>query len=458
MSTLMTIRLPLLVSSRMFCVGLLAFVTLAASAQVPQEITFQDAVRIALDQNIQLRQSANQLRLSEIDVRSARAAYLPSFNLSTGGGTNFGLSFDTNVGELRTTANSRFNMSARTSVTLFDGFQRQSNLRQSRLSVTANDLTLDRQRQWVVFEVASQFLAYIQQSEQIEVQQENLAAQQQQLAQIEEFVRVGTRPVSDLYQQQAAVESAELAILTTERQAQNVMYQLIQTLQLDPLGSYELVVPELQDEYLVPEEYDLGDLITRARQQRSDLRAQEIFVLAARQGLRAASGSMLPQLGFSAGAGTSYNSGIKAVDFGGQLERNRSESISLSVSVPVFNGLRTRTQKQRAQVSYENARLAVENTQQQVGNEVRAAYHDYLIAEKELEVSERQLVYRQQALDAARERYNVGAVTLVELTQAQSEWVQASQDAITARYTIFVRKRLISYFTGELDPNQPLFD
>ena len=458
MSTVMTIRLPSLVSSHMFCVSLLAIFTLTASAQVPQEITFQDAVRIALDQNTQLRQSANQVRLGEIDVRSARAAYLPSVNLSTGGGTSFGLSFDTNVGELRTTANSRFNMGASSFVTLFDGFQRQSVLRQSRLNVTANDFDLERQRQLVVFQVATQFLTYIQTSEQVAVQQENLAAAQQLLAQIEEFVRVGTRPVSDLYQQQAAVESAELEILRVEQQSQVVMANLLQILQLDPLGSYEFVVPELEDEYLLPEEFDLTDLITRARLQRSDLRAQEISVLAAQQGLRAASSSMLPQLSFSAFAGTSYNSGIQAFDFGGQLERNRSESISLSVSVPVFNRLRTRTQKQRAQVSYENARLGVEATQQLVGVEVRQAYLDYVIAEKELAVTERQLVYRQQALDAARERYNVGAATLVELTQAQSEFVQASQDAIAARYTIFVRKRLIRYYTGELDPSQPLFD
>lgn len=442
----------------MFCVGLLAFVTLTASAQVTQEITFQDAVRIALDQNTQLRRSANQLRFSEIDVRSARAAYLPSFNLSTGGGTNFGLSFDTNVGELRTTANSRFNINASSSVTLFDGFQRRSALRQSRLNVTASDLNLDRQRQLVVFQVATQFLAYIQASEQIAVQQENLAAAQQLLAQIEEFVRVGTRPVSDLYQQQATVESAELAILQSEQLAQVSMANLLQILQLDPLGSYEFVVPELEDEYLMPEEFDLDNLITRARQQRGDLRALEISVLAAQQGLRAASSSMLPQLSFSARTGTSYNSGIQAFDFGGQLERNRSESISLSVSVPVFNRLRTRTQKQRAQVSYENARLDVEATQQQVGVEVRQAYLNYLTAEKQLEVSQRQLVFRQQALDAARERYNVGAATLVELTQAQSDFVQASQDAIIARYTIFVNRRLIRYYTGELDPTQPLFD
>ena len=443
---------------RSFCVGLLTVFALVPFSQAQQTITFEEAVRIALDQNPELRQRANQVRLNEIEVRSARAAFFPSINLSTGTGTSFGLSFDTNVGQLRTTANTRFNANASTSMTLFDGFQSQATLRQSRLNVTSSDLDLERQRQLIVFRVASQFLAYIQASEQITVQQENLAAVQQLLSQIEEFVRVGTRPVSDLYQQQAAVETAELAILQAEQQVQIAEANLLQTLRLDPLGSYEFVVPELSEELLTPEEFDLTDLFMRARQQRGDLRSQEVAVEAAEQGLRVARGGRLPQLSFSAGAGTSYNSGIQDSGFGEQLRRNNSQSISFSLSFPVFNRLRTRSQIQRARVSYENAKISVEATEQQIGVEVRQAYHDYLTAEKQLEVTQRQLTFREQALEAARERYNVGAATLVELTQAQSDFVQASQDAVTARYTIFVRKRLIRYYTGELDPTLPLFE
>ena len=450
----MTIR----VLSRSLCVSLLTALIFVSVPKAQQTITFEDAVRIALDQNTQLRQSANQVRLSEIGVQSARAAFFPSFNVSSGTGTNFGLSFDTNVGELRTTANTRFNVSAFTSMTLFDGFQSQANLRESRLNVTAADLALERQRQLVVFQVASQFLAYIQASEQITVQEENLVAAQQLLAQIEEFVRVGTRPVSDLYQQQAAVESAELAILQTEQLAQISEANLLQVLRLDPLGNYEFVIPELSDEMLVPEEYDLRDLYERAQLQRGDLRSQEVYVDAAEQGLRVARSSMMPQLSFSAGAGTSFNSGIEQFSFGSQLDRNRSQSISLSLNLPVFNRLRTRSQVQRARVVYENARINVEDTQQQIGVEVRQAYLDYVTAQKELEVTQRQLTYSEQALEATRERYNVGAATLVELTQAQSNFVQASQDAVAARYTIFVRKRLISYYTGELNPSLPLFE
>ncbi len=449
-------RFPVLVRS--FCVSIFSVFILASVSLAQQTITFEEAVRIALDQNPQLRQRANQVRLSEIDVQSARMAFLPNFNLSSGVGTNFGLSFDTNVGELRETANTRFNLNAFSSVTLFDGFQTSATLRQRRLSVSSDDLGLERQRQLIVFQVANQFLAYIQAAEQISVQEENLAAAQQLLAQIEEFVRVGTRPVSDLYQQQAAVESAELAILQTEQQVQIAEASLLQILRLDPLGSYEFVIPELDDELLTPEVFDLSDLFARAQQQRADLRSQEVAVAAAEQGLRVAKGSMLPQLSFSAGAGTSFNSGIASLNFGEQLERNSSQSLSLSLNLPVFNRSLTRTQIQRAQISYENAKINVEATQQLIGVEVRQAYLDYLTAEKQLEVTQRQLEFREQALEAARERYNVGAATLVELTQAQSDYVQASQDAVTARYTIFVRKRLIRYYTGELNPSLPLFE
>lgn len=431
--------------------------TMTTLAQEPQRITFDDAIRIALDQNYQIKQWSNSVRLAEIDVSSARAAFLPTFNMFSSGGRSFGLSFDTNVGELRTTANDRFNIGASTGLTLFNGFSDVARLRQSQLSLTASDLELERGRQIIVFTVAGQFLTYVEQREQILVQQENLLALQQQLSQIEEFVRAGSRPMSDLYQQRAAVASAELAIIEAERASQIAEANLIQTLQLDPLGSYEFEVPDESVLSLAPIDYSLDELITGALTRRADLRASEVNIDAYWQGVRQVKAGRLPSLRMSASASTSYNSGI-GLDFGDQFDRNRSESISLSLNVPVFNRRQTNSTLQRAYVQYENARLVLEDRRQQVGVEVRSAYLDYVSAEKRLEVTEQQLVYREQALEAERERYNVGAATLVELTQAQSAYVQAASDRVQARYTFFIRKRLIDYYTGVLDPTQPILE
>ncbi len=446
---------------RAACMIALLSLSLAVMAQEAQQITFDEAVRIALDQNYQLRQRINSVRLQEIGVRTSRAAFLPSLSSFSSAGRSFGLSFDQNVGELRTTTNDRFSIGASSSITLFNGLADFARLKQSQLAVTAGDFDLERQRQWVVFTVAGQFLSYIEQREQIAVQQENLAAQQQLLRQIEEFVRVGTRPVSDLYMQRAQVASAELSILEVERQSQVAEASLIATLQLDPFGLYEFVVPDVEDIPLVPESFNIDELLRHALDRRMDLRAQETLIAVNEQGIREARGSRLPSVSMSLSAATSFNSGLTRIpgnDFNEQLKNNRSESIGLQISLPLFRRLLTRSTIQRAQIDYDNARLGYENLRQSIGLEVRQAYLEYLTSEKQLQVTDEQLAWREQALEAARERYNVGAGTLVELTQAQSDFVNASRQSVRARYTFFVRKRLIDYYTGVLDPSQPLFE
>ena len=445
------------VAVRLLSLALLVVSALPASAQQPQRITFDDAIRIALDQNYQIKQRSNSVRLAEIGVSSARAAFLPNFGVNTGGRRSYGLSFDTNVGQLRTTAYDGFDIGMSTSITVFDGFENVAALRQNQLSLSASDFDLERMRQNVVFSVADRFLSYVQNLEQIVVQQENLVAQQQLLSQIEEFVRAGSRPMSDLYEQRANVADAELNIINFERLSQIDEASIIQILQLDPLGSYVFEVPDESVLSLAPVQYNLDELITSALSRRADLRAAEMSIDASWQGIRQARANRLPSLSMSAGANTSYNSG-SGLGFGTQFENNRSQSISLRLSVPVFSRLTTRTAIQRAYVQYDNARLDLDNQRQQVGIEVRTAYLDYLNAEKALDVTEQQLVYREQALEAARERYNVGAITLVDLTQAQSEFVRAASSRVAARYTFFIRKRLIEYYTGVLDPNQPILE
>ena len=49
--------------------------TINASAQDAQRITFDDAVQIALEQNVNLKRSANNLEFSEIDMHRARSTY-----------------------------------------------------------------------------------------------------------------------------------------------------------------------------------------------------------------------------------------------------------------------------------------------------------------------------------------------------------------------------------------------
>lgn len=442
----------------LFLTGALA---LTAQAQQARQITFDEAVRIALERNVTLKQTENNLEAQAAQVTAERGDFLPNLNFFLQPTQTYGSTFDQNTLGFISETTQSVSGSFSSSLNLFNGFADVASYRQAERVFDQRDYTYDRARQTVVFDVASTFLEVISNREQIGIREESLASQQQQLEQIEEFVNVGSRPVSDLYQQQAAVAQEEFQILEAQRQLQLSETRLIQVLQLDPFGSYTFVVPELSEEApLTPEAYDVSTLLREAFARRADLRAQEAGIAAAEAGIRVARSGYLPTVSLNARTSGSYSSTAEDafnIGLADQLfDNRRSESLSLSVNVPIFNRFEVNNQVQQAEVQYENAQLALEGRQQDVALQVRQAFLDYQTAVKRLDVTEKQLIASERALEAAQERYNVGATTLVELTQVRADYVQAASDRISARYTLLFQEKLIEYYTGTLDPSNPL--
>lgn len=431
-----------------------AAVTTPAFAQEIRTITFEEAVRIALDQNIALQQTENSVELESRQVFQQRMDFLPNLHFSTNGSRGSGFWQD-QAGRNVAFTNKNVNGSLSTNVNLFNGFADVASLEQAKHERDASVYTYDRARQDVVFSVVDNFLAYVNAREQVGIQQENAQSQTQQLEQIEEFVNVGTRPISDLYQQQAVVAQAEFQVLNAQRTAELNKTRLIQVLQLDPFANYEFSAPEVDDDPIPAQQYELESLLRAALESRADVDAQEERILAAREGIRIAKSQYWPSIDL----GGSYRSNFSPDENGGlfdQIDTNRGNSIGFSVSFPIFNRFSRGTDLQQAEVLYQNERLDLATLRQEVALQVRQAYFDYLITEKRVDVTNTQVRAAAQAVEAAEERYNVGAGTLVELTQARAQYVEAASNQAQAKYDLLFQSQLVDYYTGRLNPNQVL--
>jgi outer membrane protein len=150
-----------------------------------------------------------------------------------------------------------------------------------------------------------------------------------------------------------------------------------------------------------------------------------------------------------------YNSSFSSasdLSLADQLDQQRGGSIGIGVTIPLFDRGQTSLAIQQARIDEENARLALDTQRQTVGVDVRRAYLDYAAARQQLAAAEAQLKAGDLAVTTAQKRYEAGAGTLVEVTQARATQVQAASAAITARYGVVFQASLMSYYTGELDP------
>lgn len=436
----------------LLCIGLFLTTHLQAQeAETSGQITLQEAINIALENNNQLKIAANDVALTEKQIRSEKADYLPSLDGNMSGNRNIGRSFNQNTGQITTRANNSFRSSLSASLPIFSGFENLHSLKSSRYDKKSNEENLQRVREDIIFNTVSNYLQYILDKKFLEIDRENLAASQKTLEQVKAQVEVGSRPTVDLYNQEATVANNELAVVNSENALQSSRLQLIQTLQIDPLKDYEFAAPEIDEQTISAPDYNLDQLVTTALENRSDLKSEEFNIQSIKQQLEATRGSLYPSLSASASLSSSYSE-LQPLDFQNQFfDSNVNRSFGLSLSIPIFGNLDRRTNVQSQQINYKNAQLNLRETELQIVQEVNQAYNDYESYIKELEATEKALTAAERTYQTQKERYEVGAGTLIELSDANAQYVEAQANRAQALFRVIFQKKLLDYYIGRMD-------
>src|SRR4051812_21985421 len=160
--------------------------TAQAAAGQPRTITFDDAVRIALQQNGTLRQAVNAAALDTVAVRQQRMQFMPDvrFSSTTSGSYDRAPGTSTGSSSALSRTSTALNAGISSSYTLYNGGANSANLRAARLQQQAGASDVERTRQSVVFSVVSNYLSLIESQEQLRVREQTLASEQAQLQQI----------------------------------------------------------------------------------------------------------------------------------------------------------------------------------------------------------------------------------------------------------------------------------
>ena len=186
----------------------------------PTVLTLDEALALALGRNIDLAQAQNSVAFAEVDVAQDRAAFGPSLSVTAGPSLTYA----------RYGASSVVDSTG----TVFDTGLRRANLDQSRSQLAATQAALSRAEEQTLYLTATQYLYVLQDAAVVRVNEEALAAQEQQLELIEAFYEAGNRSLADVLQQRATIAQSRQALVTARQSVATSLLDLKQTLRLGP--------------------------------------------------------------------------------------------------------------------------------------------------------------------------------------------------------------------------------
>ena len=202
----------------------------------------------------------------------------------------------------------------------------------------------------------------------------------------------------------------------------------------DPLSFNPSAVPEA------------AGAVQQAFQKRWDLQAAESQVHAAEIVVSAARAERLPSLSLTAdygllGATPVSNHGVY--------------SVVGALNVPVFQGTRVKADIEQAEATLHQRQAELADQRGRVEEEVRTALIELETAIGEVRLAENNRGFANETLREARDRFNAGVATTVEVVQAQEQVASAESDYISGLFAFDLARISLSRATGQAEADLP---
>jgi outer membrane protein len=187
---------------------------------------------------------------------------------------------------------------------------------------------------------------------------------------------------------------------------------------------------------------NVGLLVSKALQIRPEVVALRDQIQGARKEATAALDARFPRIEALGSLGRT-TVGAPAVygDYG---------AAGIDVEVPLFTGGLLSARQKEATFRASAEQKSLEQEENKVVEEVNSSWLDAFTALKNIGVAERLAASAQQALELAGAEYRAGQTSIIELSQAQLNALQAEISAASAKYDYQIDRILLEYQSGTL--------
>jgi outer membrane protein TolC len=292
-----------------------------------------------------------------------------------------------------------------------------------RLEEGLTRLELVRQKMDVTLNVKNAFYNLLRAQAFVEVNEAAVAQSEELVRVTEAQKRAGVAAEFDVLRARTQLENNKQALISARNQVQISKNSLANTLGIDPATPIDPQIPEFPP---VPE---LGEeqLITEAIAKRPEYAQADINILKATKNVRLARRTLEPYLTASANGNYNPNPAIIA-------NEKTTGSLNLTLTIPLSDGGSTKAAVEAARSDERGALIQKDQFVRGIKAEVQQAIIAVKDAEERTRSAEQTVKEAEEAFRLAGVRFKAGVGTQLDVNDAQTALVQASNNRVNARY------------------------
>jgi outer membrane protein len=461
--------------------SLLFFAVSAMLYAQPKEWTLEDCVKYALDNNIQIKRVGLQSDIARNNYQQSKFQALPNLN---GGGShnlNYGRHVDSYTNEIINTNVTSDNFYVQSSLNLFSGFQTINSIQQNRYLMEASLESLEKAKNDICIQIATVFLQVLSGEEALDIAKNQFEVTHLQLDKTKKLVEVGNKARGDLLEMQAQEANDKYNITVANNNLKIAYITLVQLLELKSVDDFKIKIP---DSIAIDHSNVLAtvdEIYKEAETKLPEIKSAENQLRSYEKGLSVMRGQLLPSLSLTGTISTGYsNARQKTVGFqnvtstigylnddvsqpvinhtvypvsgnypfSSQLKDNQGKSLSLNLSVPIFNQFQVQKNVRNAKIKVSDYDYNLQQAKKSLYAEIQKAHANALAAFDQYTSANEAVIANEEVFKYNQQKYDVGMISSVDFNIVKNDLTKAKSNFIQAKYDYIFKIKVLDFYRG----------
>jgi len=427
--------------------SLVLFLFCIAKTNAQQVLTLEDAIKIALENNFEIKIAKNNLKINETNVAIGNAGMLPSATASVVDDNSVKNSSQTRQDGTTTSLDNAKNNSLNYGVsldwTIFDGMRMFA--RYDQLKELQN--LSDAQLKWTIINkvssVNSVYYDLIQEQQKLSDLDSTIVISQKRLEFTKNRYTIGKNSKLDVLNAQVDLNT-DLGNLVKEKQAYaNAKTLLNQILARDLKTDFVV-----SDKINVDRKLQLADLMALAEKQNPELEMQIINKKVAELELKQIKGDRYPTIKLN--TGYNFSDSRSSLGFTSQSSAH-GLNYGFSASLNLFDGDAQNRNEKIAKMQIDNSKLAIDQQLIQLRSNLAVAYQVYLTNLDLIDLEESNTAIARQNIEITAEKFRIGTITSVEFRAAQLNFINSRIRLSSAQFQAKLSEITLRELAGNLN-------
>ena len=331
-------------------------------------------------------------------------------------------------------------------VTLYQGGAVTHAIEQNKLQADQAALQTQQYDQNLVIQILQAFLSVLGNQELLKYQEAVVSTCEEQLKQGEARWKAGSILESDYLLLNAQDAGAKSNVVNTKIAAANSLITLKNLLSMDPSVNLQIIPPndqEIDALALLPSQ---EIALQRCLAASPSLKLSQNSIDIANNGVQSAKSGYYPTLSLGAGLSTGH---LNYSDFGSQLSNRFRQQIGLTLSIPIFDNFRTKSQVVRNKAALTQAELSRKEQQLTLSQTFIQEYQNVISFYSQYRANNISQDAYHKTYMAYKAKFDVGAATVVDLLQQQNNYLNALNGFIQSKYGFLLNRKILDVYMDE---------